>query len=154
MKKNCGDEAGRKNILNILQCVNKEKMDQVQACTVGSLDVLKKLSESNEAKATLLPKMCCLAHVSGDCAKSRLSGITCADPSTNPKKHIEEILGALQKDAMEIACEDYKTLAACEAKIPDAIAQLKASVNGNTNSMIGDRSLIQPLLKVAEKIAN
>ena len=55
---------------------------------------------------------------------------------------------------MELACADYKNLAACQAKIPDAVAQMTATVNGNTNPNIGDRSLIQPLLLVSEKIAN
>lgn len=55
---------------------------------------------------------------------------------------------------MELACEEYKNAAACEAKIPGPVAEMKAAVNGNTATAFGDRSLIQPLLKVSEKIAN
>ena len=154
LKNNCGEKEGKQKMLKIFQCVKQENVNAIQACTVGSLDVLKQLSESNEAKATLLPKMCCLSHVSAQCTSSKLSSVKCADPSLNPKEHIEKALRALQEDAMEIACADYKNIAACEAKIPDAIAQMKASVHGNTDANIGDRSLIQPLLKVAEKIAD
>lgn len=72
-----------------------------QSCAVGSLDAITKLSESNDNRATLLPKICCLAHVSAECARAKLAGITCEDPTIDPKAHFEEVLASLSKDAME-----------------------------------------------------
>ena len=97
MKKSCGEEEGRKKALKIFQCVNKQKVDEIQACSVGSLDVLKQLSESDEDKATLTAKMCCLAHATAACTGARLEGVTCTDPSLNPKAHIEGVLRSLQE---------------------------------------------------------
>lgn len=152
LKKNCGDAEGKKIALKLLQCATPERVKKGQTCAVGSLDAIEKLSQSTESKAVLIPKMCCLAHVSADCARQKLGEIQCADPSIKPLEHFEEALNVLSKDAMELACEDYKTLAQCQAKIPDATTEMKKIVN-NGAATFGNRSLIKPLLAVAEKVA-
>lgn len=102
LKKNCGEEEGKKKILKIFKCVDKKKVDEIQACTVGSLDVLRSLAESNEGRVTLLPKMCCLAHVTSECTSNKLSGLQCEDKSINPKEHIEQVLRALQEGLLNL----------------------------------------------------
>jgi len=153
IKKNCGDEAGKKNALKLVECAKEQNLAKGHKCAIGSLDALQKISESGDTKAAILPKVCCLAHVSTDCIREKLSKIQCSDPTVKPLEHFEEIMGTISKDAMDIACQDYKTMASCQAKIPNEIKEMKQMVDNGAESL-GKRSLIKPLLEIAEKIAN
>ena len=104
------------------------------------------------SKANLLPKVCCLGQISLDCVRTRLAGVKCNN--INPIAHLEEIVGGLQKDVTEIVCQGLETMQACQAKIPAEVSKMKASIHGNTDSNLGRTKLIEPLLKVAAKIAN
>ena len=153
IKKNCADAEGKKNALKLLKCASVDKIKKGQTCAVGSMDAIEKLSKSDEGRAALLPKICCLAHVSAECGRKKLADVVCEDPTIDPKAHFEEMLATLSKDAMEIACDKYKNLQVCEAEIPAAVNELRAIVNTENNS-IGQRSLIKPLLEIAKKVAN
>lgn len=139
--------------MKLLQCATPERVKNGQTCAVGSLDAIEKLGQSTDNKSVLIPKMCCLAHISADCARQKLGEIKCEDPTIKPLEHFEEALNVLSKDAMELACEDYKTLAQCKAKIPEATAELQKIVNNGAQTF-GSRSLIKPVLAVAEKVAS
>jgi len=153
LKKNCGDAEGKKMALRIIKCTNEEQIKKMQTCAVGSLDAVQQLAESSDTRGVLLPKMCCLSHVTAECVREKLGDIKCADPDVNIKEHFNEVLATVSKDAMEIACEEYKTMASCQAKIPNEMTKLKQIVN-TSNGSFGQRSLIKPLLQVAEKVAN
>lgn len=103
--------------LKLLQCATAEKIKEGQKCAVGSLDAIEQLAQSSETRATLIPKMCCLAHVAADCARAKLGDVTCPDPTIKPIEYFEEAMNALSKDTLELACDDYKTKAACKAKV-------------------------------------
>jgi len=156
LKKNCGDAEGKKHALKLFQCANsqgKDKVKETQKCVVGSLDSIQKLSSSGESKPQLVAKMCCLAHVAADCAREKIGTVTCPDPTIKPLDHFEEAMQSLSKDTMELACEDYKTMAQCQAKIPEAVAELKQNL-ANADTTLKGRQLIKPLIAVAEKVAN
>jgi len=153
LKKNCGDAEGKKTALKLLSCATPDRVKEGQQCAVGTLDAIQKLSESAANKTSLIPKVCCLAHVSSDCARQKLGKITCPDPTIKPIEHFEESMNALTRDTMDLACENYKTLASCEAQIPEEVAKLKEILK-NAPYTFGSRSLIKPMLEIADKIAN
>lgn len=153
IKKNCGDDAGKKHALKLLECAKEHNLQKDHKCAIGSLDVLQKISQSGDSKVVMLPKICCLSHVSTDCIRQKLNKIQCADPTVKPLEHFEEVMATISKDAMDIACQDYKTMASCQAKIPNELKEMKEMLD-NGSEKIGQRSLIKPLLEIAEKIAN
>jgi len=153
LKKNCGDAEGKKIALKVLQCTTPEAVKSGQTCAVGSLDTIEKLSKSTDKKEKLIPKLCCLAHVTTDCVRRKVGDIKCEDKSVDVNAHMEEIINSMSKDALDIACNDYKTLKQCEASVPDVVAELKKTVETD-NHLIGNRALIAPLLALAEKVAN
>lgn len=72
--------------LQVLRCVSEENVRSVQQCAIGSFDVISQLADSNENRATILPKVCCLTHVAANCAVKKLAGITCDSANTTPGK--------------------------------------------------------------------
>ena len=154
LKRSCGGKAERKDLLNFLKCLDKPKLDRIKACGFGTRHVIHQLVDGNESRETFVPKLCCLALISEDCLRSRLANTNCEDPSVNPNNYTEIVLGPLQSSFMDPTCKDYKSMAACEAKIAEETAKMKAAVLSNTNLGIGDRSVLQPLIEAAERMVN
>lgn len=144
-----------------MTCANKDnKLNEAKTCAMGSLDVIQKLSQSTETKSQLIPKVCCLAHVTNQCANKKLEGIKCnvknkdgTSEEVVVSKHFQEIMDALSKDALELACADYKDHKTCNQKIPEAMAEMKQMVDAG-NAKSSSKAVIRPLLKIAEKIAD
>lgn len=67
-------------------------------------------------------------------------------------QYFKSTFDTLTKDTIDLACGDYKNLRECEAKIPKAVAQLNKVISSASNTL-GNRRLIEPLLKLSKKIA-
>lgn len=79
-----------------------DKLNEVKAASAGSIMQLQKLANSADDKATLLPKVCCLTHVSVQATSERLAGVQCPGSTVTPQQHFEQLFKSLNRDAMEI----------------------------------------------------
>lgn len=103
-----------------------------------------------DTPAVTTAKMCCLAHVASDCAREKLGKMQCPG-GVNLVAHFEETLNSFTSETMDLACGEYKTMSACEAKIPDSVASMKETVK-NANSVVGNRSFIKPIKELAKRM--
>lgn len=134
--------------------MSPSKLDEIKAISVGSFNEFLKLADSNEDKAALTGRMCCLSHVSAQLVEMSLESVTCDDKSVNPKQHFSQLFAAIQKSGLDLTCGEWKDIAACEAKIKEPLDQMRMSILNTKETTIGDQSIISPLKKIAEKVAN
>ena len=152
MEKSCSGEAGRQKLLKIYQCLEQRKSSaKIDACSIGTRNVLDQLADTRKDQP-VTASFCCLSLLNEDCKVKRLNQLTCKDASIKLGEYLEVASGPLHSDVLSDICQDYNTIAACEAKIPNEFAQLKASVFNETPKE-GGRSLLKSLMKVAEKVA-
>jgi len=153
LKEHCGTPEAQKKLLSVIQCVPENKLTEIRAASAGTLQQLQKLANSADDKATLLPKVCCLSHVSVQATSQRLEGVQCPGSTITPQQHFEQLFKSLNRDAMELSCGDYKSLMDCEAKVPAVVAELKSGVESNKDTM-SNLSILDAALKLSDKIAS
>lgn len=152
MEISCGGDEEKQKLLKIFNCLNQGgKTAKVNACSIGTRNVLDKLAETREDQSATAA-FCCLSLLNEDCLAKRMSQFSCEDASVKLGEHIDLASGPLHSDVLSGVCQDYKTIAACEAKIPNEFAQFKVAVFNET-AREGGRSLLNSLIKVTEKVS-
>ena len=152
MEKSCGGEVEKQKLLKIFECLNNgQKTTKINSCSAGTTNVLQQLVEAGEDRL-VTASFCCLSLLNEDCIAKRMNEIKCEDASVKLGEHLDLVSGPLDSDVLSGVCKNYKTIAACEANIPNEFAKFKASVFNET-AREGGRSLFNSLMRVAEKVS-
>lgn len=138
----------------MLKCAGDDTLKSLHKCAGQTLNVLEYLAGDSASSAKqLVPQMCCMAHLTRECFEHELKSKCTGPNAPSIKDHFSQLVSAISKDVIELACDDVRNMKQCEQRLPQEMAKLRqvaARPAGDLNS----RVLVAPVIKIGEKVVD